>query len=78
MTPKSLEAVALVVRQALRAEDSGFRRELVRALVQRVDINSRAELSISGDRNELLRVMRAVNAEDVSSRGGRVDPSSAG
>jgi site-specific DNA recombinase len=61
ITPELLERFAEATRKALRNEDGTFRREILRAIAQRVIIYSPTELEVSGCKVELFRSLAATN-----------------
>ena len=65
ITPESIERIAQAAREGLRAPDGSYRRAHVRAVAQRVEVLSTAELKIMGGRTELLRTL-AASAGDQS------------
>jgi len=60
LTPDLLTKFAKATRKMLRAEDGAYRRDLLRAVAQRVEIRSPTSLVISGCRVELFRTLAAT------------------
>ena len=54
-------------REMLRDENGGYRRHLLKAVAQRVDVTSKDELRISGCKVELLRTLAANNGVESAS-----------
>ncbi len=61
ITPQLLSQFSKATREMLRNEDGTYRRDLLRAVAQRVEVRSTKELYISGCRVELLRTLAASN-----------------
>ncbi len=61
ITPQLLRQFAIATRKALRQPDGTLSRNLLRAIAQRVVINSKTELEVSGCRVELFRTLAASN-----------------
>ena len=61
ITPQLLTQFAEATRKALRNEDGTFRREILRAIAQRVEIKSKVELEVAGCQVELFRSLAASN-----------------
>ncbi len=61
ITPELLTQFADATRKALRNEDGTFRREILRAIAQRVEIKSKVELEVAGCQVELFRSLAATN-----------------
>lgn len=55
-----------LTRQALRNEDGTFRRDIVRAIAQRVEIKSKTEIEVSGCRVELIRSMAVTSGSQAA------------
>lgn len=55
-----------LTRQALRQEDGTFRRDIVRAIAQRVEIKSKTEIEVSGCRVELMRSMAVTSGSHAA------------
>lgn len=66
VTPALLEQFAKATREMLRNDDGTYRRHLVRAVAQRVEIRSRNELNISGCRIELIRTLATSNGSEAA------------
>ena len=60
VTPDLLRKFAKATRKMLRAEDGAYRRDLLRAVAQRVEVHSPTRLVISGCRVELFRTLAAT------------------
>ena len=60
VTPETLRAFALAARSKLRNEDGTYRRDHLRALAQRVEVENGTEVRITGSKAELLRTLIAV------------------
>ena len=60
VTPDLLRKFAKATRKMLRAEDGTYRRDLLRAVAQRVEVHSPTSLVISGCRVELFRTLAAT------------------
>jgi site-specific DNA recombinase len=67
ITPDSLRRFALAARRKLRNEDGTYRRDHLRALLQRVEVVDPTEIRIMGSKTELLRTLAA--AASVESAG---------
>ena len=63
ITPEAIERMALATREGLRAPDGSYRRAHVRAVAQRVEVLSTAEIKIMGGRTELLRTLAASGGD---------------
>ena len=61
LTPALLRQFAKATREMLRSENGGYRRDLLKAVAQRVDITPEGGLRISGCKVELLRTISANN-----------------
>jgi site-specific DNA recombinase len=57
ITPELLEGFAAATRQALRNPDGGYRRDILRAVAQRVEVTGAKSLNICGSRIELLKTL---------------------
>jgi hypothetical protein len=58
-TTQSIKAFARTARKRMRIEGSGYRRDYLRALAQRVEVDAQ-ELRIIGSKSELLRTLVAA------------------
>lgn len=61
LTPALVKQFALATRQMLRDENGGYRRDLLKAVAQRVDVTPKGGLRVSGCAVELLRTISANN-----------------
>ena len=61
LTPELLKQFAKATRQMLRDENGGYRRDLLKAVAQRVDVTPEGGLRVSGCKVELLRAISANN-----------------
>ena len=61
ITPQSLKTFARQARKRMRTESGGYRRDYLRALAQRVEVDAQ-ELRIMGSKNELLRTLVAASS----------------
>ncbi|CAN5201959.1 hypothetical protein BH10PSE3_BH10PSE3_01450 [soil metagenome] len=61
LTPELLKQFAKATRQMLRDENGGYRRDLLKAVAQRVDVSPDRGLRVSGCKVELLRAITANN-----------------
>ena len=61
LTPALLKQFAKATRLMLRDENGGYRRDLLKAVAQRVDVSPEGGLRVSGCRVELLRAISANN-----------------
>jgi site-specific DNA recombinase len=59
LTAESLKRFAEATKERLRAEDGSYRREHVRAVAQRIEVLSKTEIKIMGNRTDLLRTLAA-------------------
>ena len=66
VTPELLRKFSEATRQMLRNEDGTFRRDLLRAIAQRVEIKSPHLIEISGSPVELFRTLAATSGEKVA------------
>jgi len=72
ITPKSIKAFARTARKRMRTEGGGYRRDYLRALAQRVEVDAK-ELRIMGSKSVLLRTLVAASSARTA---GFVVPSS--
>jgi site-specific DNA recombinase len=61
LTPELLKQFAKATREMLRDENGGYRRDLLKAVAQRVDVTLEGGLRVSGCKVELLRAISANN-----------------
>lgn len=66
LTESLLHQFAEATRQALRHEDGTFRRDIIRAIAQRVEIKSKTEIEVSGCRVELMRSMAVTSGSQAA------------
>jgi site-specific DNA recombinase len=66
ITPEALKIFARTARKRMRTESGGYRREYLRALAQRVEVDQK-ELRITGSKSVLLRTL--VVAESAKTAG---------
>lgn len=70
ITPDALNRFASAARRKLRDRTSGYRRDHLRALTQRVEVISKTEARIIGSRTELLRALASSGSGDYAAGGG--------
>ena len=70
ITAESLSRFATAARRKLRDRTSGYRRDHLRALTQRVEVISKTEARIIGSRTELLRALASSGGGDYAASGG--------
>jgi site-specific DNA recombinase len=68
ITPQSIKAFARTARKRMRTESGGYRRDYLRALAQRVEIDAQ-ELRIMGSKSELLRTLVAASSAKTAGFG---------
>ena len=68
ITPQALKTFAREARKRLRAENGGYRRDYLRALAQRVEVDAQ-ELRIMGAKSELLRTLVAASGAKTAGFG---------
>ena len=68
VTPEMIERFAAAAREKMRLEGGGYRRDHLRALAQRVEVDER-EVRIMGSKNELLRTLAAANSAESAANG---------
>jgi len=68
--PDGLARFAPAARCKLRDRTSGYRRDLLRALTQRVEVISKTEARIIGSRTELLRALASSDGGSYTAAGG--------
>jgi site-specific DNA recombinase len=66
ITPQALKTFARTARKRTRTENGGYRRDHLRALAQRVEVDQK-ELRITGSKSVLLRTL--VAAESAKTAG---------
>lgn len=67
----SLRAFTLAACMKLRNDDGSFARAQVRAVAQRVEVVSKTEVRIRGQRSELLRTLTAASGVEAALLGVR-------
>ncbi len=70
ITPDALSRFATAARRKLRDRTSGYRRDHLRALTQRVEVISKTEARIIGSRTDLLRALASSDGGDFAAAGG--------
>jgi site-specific DNA recombinase len=70
ITPDALARFATAAQRKLRDRTSGYRRDHLRALTQRVDVISKTEARIIGSRTELLRALASGDGGSYAAAGG--------
>lgn len=70
ITPDALARFATAARRKLRDRTSGYRRDHLRALTQRVEVISKTEARIIGSRTELLRALASSDGGSYAASGG--------
>ncbi|MCU0732525.1 MAG: recombinase family protein [Hyphomonas sp.] len=71
ITAESLRAFAKAARKKLRNKDGSFARDHIRAVAQRVEVVSKTEVRIRGQRSELLRTLTAASGVEAAVLGVR-------
>ena len=61
ITTQSIKTFARTARKRMRIEGGGYRRDYLRALAQRVEVDAK-ELRIMGSKSELLRALVAASS----------------
>jgi DNA invertase Pin-like site-specific DNA recombinase len=61
ITPRTLKTFARTARRCMRTESGGYRRDHLRALAQRVEVDAK-EVRIMGSKSELLRTLVAASS----------------
>ena len=61
ITPQALKTFARHARRRMRTESGGYRRDHLRALAQRVEVDAK-EVRIMGSKSELLRTLVAASS----------------
>ena len=60
-TPQALKTFAKQVRRRMRTESGGYRRDHLRAIAQRVEVDAK-EVRIMGSKSALLRILVAASS----------------
>jgi site-specific DNA recombinase len=68
ITPQSLKIFARQARRRMRTENGGYRRDHLRALAQRVEVDVK-EVRIMGSKSELLRTLVAASSAKTAGFG---------
>jgi site-specific DNA recombinase len=68
ITPQSIKSFARTARKRMRTEGGGYRRDYLRALAQRVEVDAK-ELRIMGSKSELLRTLVAASSAKTAGFG---------
>ena len=68
ITPQVLKTFARQARKRMRTEAGGYRRDYLRALAQRVEVDAK-ELRIMGSKSELLRTLVAASSAKTAGFG---------
>jgi site-specific DNA recombinase len=68
ITPQSLKTFARQARNRMRTDSGGYRRDHLRALAQRVEVDGK-EVRIMGSKSELLRTLVAVSSAKTAGFG---------
>jgi hypothetical protein len=68
ITPRSLKTFARQARKRMRTESGGYRRDHLRALAQRVEVDEK-EVRIMGSKSELLRTLVAASSAKTAGFG---------
>ena len=68
ITPQALKTFARTARKRMRTESGGYRRDYLRALAQRVEVDAQ-ELRIMGSKSVLLRTLVAVSSAKTAGFG---------
>jgi hypothetical protein len=63
-----IERFVAAAREIIRLDGGGNRRDHLRALAQRVEVDDR-EVRIMGSKNELLRTLAAANSVESAANG---------
>lgn len=71
ITPQTLGTFARAVRRKLRHEDGTYARNQIRAVAQRVEVISKNDVRIRGNRTELLRTLTAASGVEAAVLGTR-------
>ena len=68
ITPQALKTFARAARKRIRTENGGYRRDHLRALAQRVEVDAK-EIRIMGSKSELLRTLVAASSPKTAGFG---------
>jgi hypothetical protein len=68
ITPQGLKTFARQARKHMRTESGGYRRDHLRALAQRVEVDAR-QIRIMGSKSVLLRTLVAVSSAKTAGFG---------
>jgi site-specific DNA recombinase len=68
ITPAALKTFARTARRRMRTESGGYRRDHLRALAQRVEVDAK-EVRIMGSKSALLRTLVAVSSAKTAGFG---------
>jgi site-specific DNA recombinase len=68
ITPQALKTFASQARRRMRTEEGGYRRDQLRALAQRVEVDAK-EIRIIGSKRVLLRTLVAASSAKTASLG---------
>lgn len=68
ITIQSVQKFARTARKRMRIESGGYRRDYLRALTQRVEVDAK-ELRIMGSKSELLRTLVAASSAKTTGSG---------
>jgi site-specific DNA recombinase len=68
ITTQSIKTFARTARKRMRIEDGGYRRDYLRALAQRIEVDA-PELRIMGSKSELLRTLVAASSAKTAGFG---------
>ena len=70
ITPEMLNTFARTARRKMRAKNGGYRRDHLRALAQRVEVDT-GEVRIIGSKNDLLNTLATANSAATAANGVR-------
>ena len=68
ITPQALKTFATQARRRMRTESGGYRRDHLRALAQRIEVDAK-EVRIMGSKSELLRTLVAASSAKTAGFG---------
>ena len=68
ITPQALKTFARTARRRMRTETGGYRRDHLRALAQRVEVDAK-EVRIMGSKSVLLRTLVAASSAKTAGFG---------
>ena len=71
ITPETVRAFAVTLSKKLRNGDGTFARDQIRAVAQRVEVVSKKEVRIRGQRSELRRTLTAASGVNAAVPGVR-------